>query len=149
MDKIRVYLSGGFYGGWQKKVIEECGTEHFYFLNPLEKNSDKKGEWRNANLSEEEKEEKDKVLKQSPWWFQDKLAVEKADIIFCYGRDYRPKMIGPGYIFELGMAFALGKIVIYINEIEHRYYREYERIFISFKTLDEGIEYLKNCSWLK
>ena len=150
MDKVRVYLAGGFHTDWQKRVIKECGFDDFYFLNPLEKETDNKTkQWKNISLTEEEKEERSKLATQATYWFSDKLAVQKADIIFCYLEDYRPKLLGTGMIFELGMAFALGKFVILINKIEHRYYREFEHLFTSFKTLEEGIEYLKKQSWLK
>jgi len=150
MQKVRVYLSGGFHSDWQNRVRESVGTDDFYFLNPLEKETDPKTKkWKNLPLTEEQKEERSKGLKQSPWWQQDKLAVEKADVIFCYLEDYRPNLLGPGAILELGMAYALGKAVILINNIEHRYYREFEHIFVSFKTLEEGIAELKKMSWLK
>lgn len=144
MDKVKIYLSGGFHSGWADKVRKEIGEEDFIFLNPIKNVS-----LGYLELSEEEKEEKSRIAYQCPWWPQDKLAIEKADIIFCYLEDYRPAILGTGTIFELGMAYILGKMVILINRIEHRYYREFEHLFISFKTLDEGINFLKKCSWLK
>ena len=153
MRKLCVYLSGGFHSDWQDVVMDACKNEPINFLNPLEK--EKKfikehgaEKWQNIDLTEEEKEEKDKARRQSPWWYQDKLAIEKADIVFCYLEDYRPKLLGTGTVFELGMAFALGKLVIVVNQIEHRYYREFERLFTSFPTLVEGVEHLKKCGWL-
>jgi len=154
MEKVRVYLSGGFHSDWQDVVMKECGDEKFYFLNPLEKETkfieeQKAKKWKNINLTEEQKEEKSKQQTQSPWWEQDRLAIEKADVVFCYLEDYRPKLLGTGTIFELGMAFALGKVVIVVNKIEHRYYREFEHLFVSFKSLEEGIAALKKMSWLR
>lgn len=150
MDKVKVYLGGGFHTNWQERVMEACGQENFYFLNPLEKEKDPAtNAWKNLPLTEEQKEARSKAQTQAPWWPADKLAVVKCDILFCYLEDYRPKMLGTGMIFELGMAYALGKLVILINRVEHRYYREFEHLFVSFKSLDEGIEFLKKCSWLK
>jgi len=154
-ELLRVYLSGGFHPDkdgveWGAKVSKACQGLSIQFLNPLEKERNSNtNEWRELHLTEEEKEEKSKARTQSPWWYQDKLAVEKADVIFCYLEDYRPKVLGTGTIFELGMAFALGKLVILVNKIEHRYYREFEHLFVSFKTLEEGIEFLKKCVWLR
>lgn len=150
MNKVRVYLSGGFHSDWQKKVIKACGTDDFYFLNPLEKEVDlKSGEYEKKYISEETKEEMSQWQRQSPWWQQDRLAIEKADVVFAYWEDYRPKLLGTGVAFELGISYALGKVVILVNKIEHRYYREFEHLFISFKTLEEGIEHLRKMSWLK
>jgi len=144
VNKVSIYLSGGFHSDWAEKVRKETGEEDFNFLNPIKNVSSGYLE-----LSEEEKEEKSRNARQCLWWPQDKLAIEKADIIFCYLEDYRPAILGTGMIFELGMAYALGKMVILINKIEHRYYREFEHLFISFKTLEEGINFLKRCNWLK
>jgi len=150
MSKVRVYLSGGFHTNWQNQVMKACGDEEFLFLNPLQKETNKKTKtWKNLPLTETEKEKRSQNMRQSPWWQQDRRAIEKADIIFCYLEDYRPELLGTGAIFELGIAYSLGKMVILINNIKHRYYREFERIFISFKTLEKGIEHLKKCSWLK
>lgn len=149
MERVRVYLSGGFHSDWQGVVMKECGDEKFYFLNPLEKEVGKDRKWKNIHLTEGQKEERSKANTQAPWWQQDKLAIEKADVVFCYLEDYRPKLLGTGTIFELGMAFALGKVVIVVNRIEHRYYREFEHLFVSFKSLEEGIAALKKMSWLR
>jgi nucleoside 2-deoxyribosyltransferase len=150
MEKVKVYLSGGFHSNWADRVIAACDPEQFLFLNPLEKEKDPAtNAWKNLPLAEEEKEARSKAQTQSPWWPCDKLAVAKADVIFCYMEDYRPKLLGTGAIFELGMAYAFGKLVILVNRVEHRYYREFEHVFTSFKSLDEGIEFLKKCSWLK
>ena len=154
IGKVRVYLSGGFHSDWQQQVMKAVGTERFYFLNPLDKETKFIKElgakkWKNINLTEKEKEKRSEKMRQSAWWQQDKLAIQKADVIFCCLEDYRPKLLGTGTVFELGMAYMLSKAVILVNEIEHRYYREFERIFISFKTLGEGIEELKKFSWLR
>lgn len=152
VGKVRVYLSGGFHTDWQQQVMAAVGTEKFYFLNPLQKETaviDGKPQWKNIKLTEEQKEERSIKQRQCPWWQQDKLAIQKADVVFCHLEDYRPKMLGGGGIFELGMAYMLGKAVILVNKIEHRYYREFERLFISFPSLEEGIEELKKFGWLR
>lgn len=150
MKELNVYLSGGFHSDWQYRVMKACGGEAIRFLNPLEKEVDPNTKkWRNLSLTEEEKEERDKKRLQSPWWYEDKLAIQKADVILCYLEDYRPKLLGTGTVFELGMAFAQDKLVIIVNEIEHRYYREFERLFVSFKSLDGAIEHLKKLTWLR
>jgi nucleoside 2-deoxyribosyltransferase len=146
---LEVYLSGGFHSDWQDRVMNACAGLEIDFLNPLSKETDPKTlEWVNKPLTEEQKEEMDKTRTQSPWWPMDRLAIEEADVVFVYLEDYRPAMLGTGTVFEMGMAYALGKVVIIVNEIEHRYYREFTRIFSSYPTLDAGIEALKKCIWL-
>jgi len=149
-SKLVVYLSGGFHSDWQKTVMDACKGLPIHFLNPLEKETDPETkQWKNKPLTEEQKEEQDKDRRQSPWWPMDKLAVEKADVVFCYLEDYRPKLLGTGAVFELGMAYALNKLVIIVNKVDHRYYREFERLFTSYNTLFNAIEALKKCAWLK
>jgi nucleoside 2-deoxyribosyltransferase len=143
-NKIRVYLAGGFHSAWAKRVQKECGDEDFTWMNPIVNVTPGY-----LPLSEQEKEERSKKQRQCPWWPQDRLAIQKSDIIFANLEDYRPNLLGTGNIFELGMAYAWSKLVILVNQIEHRYYREFEHLFISFKTLGEGIEFLKKCYWLK
>ena len=58
MDKVRVYLSGGFHTDWQNQVMKSCEGKDFYFLNPLEKESKyikkhKARKWKNIQLTGE------------------------------------------------------------------------------------------------
>jgi hypothetical protein len=145
---IKTYLAGGFYGDWHKYVINRCDDEVpgiFTFLNPIVP-------WiKDGNdelISEEEKEETDKKLTQSLWWPPDKFCVRMADIVFVYFRDYRPKLLGVGEVFEIGMCFAWDKFTIVVNEVDHRYYRGVARMFPNFKTLKEGVDYLIHCAWV-
>jgi len=150
MRELAVYLSGGFHTEWQNQVMEACKDLPIRFLNPLEKETDPKTKkWKNLPMTEEQKEERSKKSTQAPWWPQDKLAIKIADVIFVNMEDYRPKVLGTGGVFEMGMAYMADKLVILVNKIEHRYYREYEHLFVSFKTLEEGIKFLKKCAWLK
>jgi nucleoside 2-deoxyribosyltransferase len=143
-DKPRVYLSGGFQSEWQTKVIAGCG-EDFVFYNPKDKS-----ETYQKDLTEEEKERQEKSQRPCHWWAWDIYAIRKADIVFVYQEDYRPKLLGPGNILELGMAIALNKLIIFVNELDHRYFNQFSDLgFPTFKTLDEGIQYLKSCKFLK
>jgi nucleoside 2-deoxyribosyltransferase len=145
--EIRVYLAGGFHGDWHKYVISRCDEEApgvFVFLNPLiswQKSGDE-------HKSEELKEAEDKDKTQSIWWPPDKYCVRVADIVFIYHQDYRPHMLGTGEVFEAGMAYALDKFVICVNEIDHRYYRNISRVFPNFLTLKEGVDFLIGCAWV-
>ncbi len=48
------------------------------------------------------------------------------------------------------MAVALNKLIILVNEIDHRYYTQYEALpnVVYYDTLDRGIDYLKACDTL-
>ena len=152
MREVCVYLSGGFHTQWRKKVMEACKGLPIRFLDPLSKEVGKDGLWKNIHLTDHEKEERDKTRVQSPWWGCDKLAFKIADIIFVNFEDYgweEGKLRGTGDVFEAGMGYMADKLVIVVNQVEHRYFREFERLFTSFRYLDEGIAFLKEkCSWL-
>ena len=152
MREVCVYLSGGFHTQWRKEVMEACKGLPIRFLDPLSKEVGKDGQWKNIHLTEEQKEEMDKKRVQSPWWGCDKLAFKIADIIFVNFEDYgreEGKLRGTGDVFEAGMGYMVDKLVIVVNQVEHRYFREFERLFTSYKTLEEGIAFLKEkCSWL-
>ena len=103
-------------------------------------------------MTENEKEYDAKLEKQATYWYCDKLAIKIADIIFVYFEDYgreEGKLRGTGDVFEAGMAFMADKLVICVNEVQHRYFTGLEKLFITFSTLNEGIKFLKEkCCWL-
>jgi len=152
MREVCVYLSGGFHTQWRKEVMEACAGLPIRFLDPLSKEVGKDGLWKNIHLTEHEKEERDKTRVQSPWWGCDKLAIKICDILFVNFEDYgrgEAELRGAGDVFEAGMGYMADKLVIVVNQVEHRYFREFERLFTSFKSLEEGIRFLKEkCSWL-
>jgi uncharacterized protein YneR len=152
MRELCVYLSGGFHGNWRNKVIKACEGLPIRFLDPLAKEKGTDGQWKNIHMTEDEKEYKSKLKTQATYWYCDKLAVKIADVVFVYFESYgfdAGKLRGTGDVFEAGMAFALDKLVIVVNEVDHRYFRELVKPFIEFSNLDEGIKFLKEqCSWL-
>lgn len=152
MKEVCVYLSGGFHGNWRDRVMEDCKGMPIRFFDPLAKEKNDDGLWKNIHMTEDEKEYESKLKTQSTYWYCDKLAVKIADITFVYFESYgfdEGKLRGTGDVFEAGMAFALDKLVIAVNEVDHRYFRELVKPFITFSTLDEGIKFLKEkCSWL-
>jgi len=143
---LRVYLAGGFHTEWQEQVkaaCEEKAPGRFIFYNPKEGWED------SVRMSEEDKEIRDKEYKTSPWWPLDRYAIEHSDIIFFNIEDYRPKLLGTGDIFEAGMCYAWSKLVIYVNQIQHRYYRGIARNFPNnFERLEDGIACLLRAAWL-
>lgn len=140
-ERLKVYLSGGFHSGWDLKVMQACGSDCFAYLNP-------KFGWESSpSVSQEEKEQRS-IECYPNYWYVDALAIKKCDIVFCILEDYRPALLGTGTIFELGMAFALGKPAIVVNLVEHRYYRDISKLFVFVKTLDEGIVELLKYKWV-
>lgn len=146
---LKVYLAGGFHTDWQEQVRRACEERApgcFVILNP------KKSWDGTVRETEEKKEADDKALGRSPWWPADKFAVVKsADIVFFNIEAYinPAKLRGTGDIFEAGMCYAADKLVVYVNQVDHRYYRGIARLFqINEATLEAGIDALIKLAWL-
>ncbi|MFB9840859.1 nucleoside 2-deoxyribosyltransferase domain-containing protein [Mucilaginibacter ginsenosidivorans] len=92
--KTTIFLSGGFKSDWQLKVINRY-SEKFDFFNP-----------RNHEIKEPHL--------YASW---DIHYVRKCDILFAYMESTNPS--GFGLMFELGMAYALNKTIILVDEKSH------------------------------
>lgn len=125
MYKPKVYLSGGFKSNWQSKVIEAIGDKCIFF-NPREHKLDSDKEY----------------------WVWDIHFVKECDIVFAYMEADNPS--GFGLTFEIGLAYALNKTILLVDE-KSNIDQEFERYFkivanstqIVFNNLEEGIRYLK------
>ena len=125
MYKPKVYLSGGFKTGWQNMVRESLNDSCIIFDPGIH------------NLSSDEQ-----------YWAWDIHFVRQCDIVFAYMEDSNPS--GFGLTLEIGMAFALNKTVILVDE-KSKGNPEFERYFkivsnsasIKFDNMLEGVEYLK------
>jgi nucleoside 2-deoxyribosyltransferase len=124
--KPQVFLSGGFKSNWQAKVIEKC-ENNFTLYNP-----------RTHGLPDSRK--------YTAW---DIHHIKKSDIVFAYMENSNPS--GYGLTFEVGMAYALNKTIILVDEKSpnddwFKKYFELVRISsnIILGNLDEGIEYLNS-----
>jgi nucleoside 2-deoxyribosyltransferase len=123
--KAKIFLSGGFKSNWQLKVITEL-QDQFIFFNPREhglEHSDFYTTW-------------------------DIHFVKECDILFAYMESTNPS--GYGLSFELGIAYALNKTIILIDEKSplDQQFAKYFKILhrpsgVVLSNLDEGIEYLK------
>ena len=128
-NKTRVFLSGGFKSNWQDKVIEQL-HDKFIFYNPREhglEDSDLYTTW-------------------------DIHFVKECDIIFAYMEESNPS--GYGLSFEIGVAYALKKTIILVDEKSEndKTFAKYFKIIynpsgVVFHNLIEGIEYLKKFSF--
>jgi len=149
MRVVRVYLAGGFHTPWDLKVmtaVQAREPNKFFFLNPRSGWTEKSS---GIHLTDEEKEVIDKAEDDFPtYWNVDALAVKSCDVMFANLEDYRPKLMGPGVILELGMAYAFRIPAVVVNQVDHRYYRAISKLFDPARTLDEGIEKLLQYSWL-
>lgn len=125
MFKPKLYLSGGFTSNWQNEVITALG-ESCIFFNPREHKLDSDKEY----------------------WVWDIHFVKECDIVFAYMEADNPS--GFGLTFEIGLAYALNKTIILVDE-KSIIDKEFERYFkivanstqIIFDKLEDGINYLK------
>lgn len=123
--KVKVFLSGGFSSNWQAEVIKST-DDKFIFFNPREhglEDSDFYTTW-------------------------DIHYVKECDILFAYMESTNPS--GYGLAFELGVAYALNKTIILIDEKSNpnESFGKYFKILYKpsgavFNNFNAGIEYLK------
>ncbi len=123
--KPKVFLSGGLSSNWQAKVKSAIGNKAIFF-NPREHGLEQTDYY-------------------STW---DIHFVKECDIIFAYMEATNPS--GYGLAFELGIAYALNKTIILVDEksdidpLFGRYFKIMHRPSgVVSKNLEEGIEYLK------
>lgn len=124
--KTKIYLAGGFKGGWHNYVVENLGKE-FICFNP-------------------QKHQLDEADKYTAW---DLYHVEKCDILLGYMSEDNPS--GYGLALEIGYAKAQNKLIILIDKRSNtdksfkRYFSIcHESSNVIFETLDEAIAYLKS-----
>ncbi len=123
--KAKVFLSGGFKTNWQSEVIKEL-SDRFIFFNPREhglEHSDFYTTW-------------------------DIHFVKECDIFFAYMEESNPS--GYGLAFELGVAYALNKTIILVDEkskVEHTFAKYFKILYkpsgVVLSNLSDGINYLK------
>lgn len=123
--QAKVFLSGGFKSNWQSQVIEEL-EEKMIFFNPRQhglEHSDFYSTW-------------------------DIHFVKECDIFFAYMESTNPS--GYGLSFELGIAYALHKTIILVDErsINDSTFAKYFKIMhrpsgVVLSNLQDGIEYLR------
>jgi hypothetical protein len=125
MSKPKVFLSGGFKSNWQKVLTDQL-QDRFIFFNPREHGLD------DAHL-------------YTTW---DIHYVRECDFFFAYMEATNPS--GYGLAFELGLAYALEKTIILIDERSPvdptfaKYYRILHKPSGAvFSNMAEGIEFLK------
>lgn len=92
---ITVYLSGGMHSEWREFVKDS--VPRLAYIDPCEHSLDKPGEY-------------------TAW---DLFGVRQCDILLAYMEKDNPS--GIGLALELGMAKALGKLTILIDDRDDRY----------------------------
>jgi nucleoside 2-deoxyribosyltransferase len=122
--KISIFLSGGFRSGWQATLLERY-DDRFQFFNPREHH----------------------IAEPNLYASWDIHYVRKCDIFFAYMEASNPS--GFGLMFELGMAYALNKTIILVDERSEvdATFAKYFKIAHQpsgnvFKTLDEALQFL-------
>lgn len=149
----KIYLAGGFYAdNWQEKVkinfiaSTKIGNGLFeYHLENKEKVIffDPKQKERGENNSELQKQ-----IFSNPktYTFWDLNAIDESDIVFAFIDKNNPAL---GVIAEVGYAVGKNKTVILIIEENHNIHKDRyfdflrNMVKVDFKTLEEGIEFLK------
>lgn len=126
--KAKIFLSGGFKSNWQSKIIKAIGDKFIYF-NPREhglEHSDLYTTW-------------------------DIHFVKECDILFAYMEATNPS--GYGLSFELGVAYALNKTIILVDEksqIEKTFAKYFKILHkpsgVVLNKLEDGIEFLRKFS---
>ncbi len=124
-QKTSVYLAGGFRSNWQEKLITTLG-ETITFYNPREHGLNKPDQY-------------------TLW---DTHYVQRCDILFAYMEADNPS--GYGLTFEVGLAKALSKTIILVDERSDsdESFSKYFKIVHSssdvvFGSFEEGLELLK------
>lgn len=126
--KTKVFLSGGFRSNWQAEVINSV-NDKFVFFNPREHGLERSDYY-------------------STW---DIHFVKECDILFAYMEKSNPS--GYGLALELGVAYALNKTIILVDEksLDDKEFEKYFRIIhwpsgVVLDDLQKGIEFLKSFS---
>jgi hypothetical protein len=124
--KPKIFLSGGFRSNWQEKVVSECDRKGLFF-NPREHGLEKSDLY-------------------TTW---DIHYVRDCDIFFGYMESTNPS--GYGLAFELGLAHALNKTIILVDErsTKDEVFAKYFKILykpsgVVLDNLADGITYLKS-----
>ena len=122
---MKVYLAGGFRSGWQDAVIRLAS--HHAFLDP-----------RMHGLTEERDYTK---------WDLD--AIKDSALVFAYLEKDNPS--GAGLALEIGYAYALGKVIIFVEEPGHPHSRYFgmarQCAYRLYNDLDEGANFLSSYSY--
>lgn len=120
---MRVYLAGGLKSGWQDKVKMQ-GPDICY-LDPS----------------------RHKLPSENEYTAWDLLAIRSADAVFIYFEADNPS--GFGLSIEAGFAYALGKVVVYVDEKSQADPEAGKRLgmlrtisSVVFDSLDDGIAFL-------
>lgn len=123
--KTRIYLAGGFKGGWHEVVTHELGDK-FQIFNPQKHNLDE-------------------VDKYTSW---DLFHVKSCDIILGFMSEENPS--GYGLALEIGYANALNKLIILVDEkskIDNQFKKYFSICHASsnvvLPSLDDAIDYIK------
>jgi nucleoside 2-deoxyribosyltransferase len=123
--KSKVYLAGGFKGGWHE-LVKSCLENNFIFFDPQVHNLDD-------------------PKKYTAW---DLYHIDKCDILLGFMSETNPS--GFGLALEIGYARAKGKMIVLVD-MRSPVDKEFQRYFsichessnIVLSSLEEAINFLK------
>tara|TARA_R110000772_G_scaffold20466_5_gene56955 strand:- start:110988 stop:111404 length:417 start_codon:yes stop_codon:yes gene_type:complete len=118
-----IYLAGGW-GTWRDTVIDEFKDININWLDP-------------------------RIAKDKSNWFQIEVdMVRECDLIIAWVM--ADNKSGFGMTYEMGMAYALGKPYILINEKEDKYQWSMQSsgAYKNFTTHEEAFSWMRSNNWL-
>jgi len=120
-----VYLSGGMCSEWRTRVIDALPMHRF--ISPTLRN--------------------DVEIELPSLYTQwDLAAIRASDIVFAYMEASNPS--GFGIAVEVGYAAALGKLIIFVDEVNNEHFAIVRNASsVSFDSLSDGITYLASVTW--
>ena len=148
-DKLLVYMAGDISKSrWRLEVIKECIDLPIEFLSPID---DVSYSYQSLVSAHQRK----KVFHQA-----DTLKIKRADIIFAYFKTLDRELFNDlkttlysGTSFECGVAYILGKPVIFVCDMPPAFACKYELVArltdpeLRCESLDEGIDRLRELAW--
>ncbi|MFA5067966.1 MAG: hypothetical protein WC466_08060 [Candidatus Izemoplasmatales bacterium] len=124
----KIYLAGGWHP-WRDEIIKS--VSNCEWLDPRIAHCSKSG-------------------KNLPNWFEIEtdMLIQKANALICYIA--KNNKSGYGSTFEMGMAYALNKPYILINEKEDEYQwsMQTKGATKTFKTIEESLLWIKLTGWM-
>jgi hypothetical protein len=116
-----MYLAGGFRSGWQRKVCERLG-EIYLILDPSAHG----------------------ILDRCEYTKWDLDAIRKCDVVLAYMESSNPA--GYSLTLEVGFAHALGKVIIFVDEVDPDRTRFFDMVHAIasrvYSSLDDALEAL-------
>jgi nucleoside 2-deoxyribosyltransferase len=136
---LKVYLAGGFHSSWQRKVKDALSKRTEESFIPLLTEATKLFEFYDPSQHQL------KEARNYTSW--DLSAVTASDIVFANMEAANPA--GYATAAEIGVAFAQGKTIVWVDDLEEQPRSRYfdmvrEMATYKFRNLDTAIDFMVN-----